>query len=210
MFKEIRYPLISVDDLLEKVRPTKLADPVLYTLALEYHLKPVTYDGPQNQLHPRDNVPGSGDQPGTIIVRSDVVRVTNITPNTIASSNDGTSVTITKTGCNNWDGLCVLQVYPTEQCPVHFTFKIMNTNSDKAGIQLVVHSCPLTSLSAANFGGGVDGSIGNYAKGTIVLSNNNITFTIASKTFKTTKQDGGIYLCVYLYYKGNSVVITIG
>ena len=37
VFQLIRYPLISLNDLLEKVRPSKLADCDLYTAALEYH-----------------------------------------------------------------------------------------------------------------------------------------------------------------------------
>ena len=37
VFQSIRYPLIRLSDLIEKVRPTKLADQDLYTAALEYH-----------------------------------------------------------------------------------------------------------------------------------------------------------------------------
>ena len=37
VFQSIRYPLIRLSDLIEKVRPTKLADQALYTAALEYH-----------------------------------------------------------------------------------------------------------------------------------------------------------------------------
>ena len=37
VFQSIRYPLISLSDLIEKVRPSKLADQALYTAALEYH-----------------------------------------------------------------------------------------------------------------------------------------------------------------------------
>ena len=49
ILQQIRYPLISITDLLEKVCPTKLADSVLYTLALEFHHMPSKYDGPQIQ-----------------------------------------------------------------------------------------------------------------------------------------------------------------
>jgi len=50
IFQEIRYPLILSDDLMNKVKPTKLADPNLYTGALEYHLNPAGYNGPPSQL----------------------------------------------------------------------------------------------------------------------------------------------------------------
>ncbi|XP_065887788.1 kelch-like protein 12 isoform X4 [Dysidea avara] len=50
IFQQIRYPLISSDDLMHKVKPTKLADTNLYTGALEYHIKPSGYSGPRTQL----------------------------------------------------------------------------------------------------------------------------------------------------------------
>ncbi|XP_065887899.1 uncharacterized protein [Dysidea avara] len=50
IFQEIRYPLISSDDLIHKVRPKNLADSELFTAALIYHLDPSGYKGPPNQL----------------------------------------------------------------------------------------------------------------------------------------------------------------
>ena len=193
LFKEIRYPMISVDDLISKVRPTKMADPVLYTLALEYHHKPDTYDGPPSQIIPRKKF-----------------LFTNITPNTMTSSINGTSFTVTKSdGTHNWNGVCVLQVYPNERSPVHFTFQIKHTNLDRTGIQLSVRSCLLKNLTAGYYNGGVSGAIGDKVEGTISISNNNIHSTIGGRTFNTSKKDDGIYLCVCLFYPGNSVVLTI-
>ena len=194
LFKEIRYPLISVDDLLEKVHPTKLADPVLYTLALEYHHKPVTYDGPLNQLVPRK-----------------YFVVINITLSTITSNSEGTSVTIKKIGDDCWDGLCVLRVYPTEHCPVHFTFQMNQGEINCSGIQLVVQSCLLTSLTAGYNSNGayVNGLIGCSAKGTITTKNDLITTYIGNTKIYTDRRADEIYLCVYLFYKNNSVTITI-
>ena len=53
IFREIRYPLISNVDLVTKVGPTGLADPILYTAALEYHVAAGQYKGPSNQLMER-------------------------------------------------------------------------------------------------------------------------------------------------------------
>jgi len=53
IFQEIRYPLIPKDDLIDKVKPTKLANVHLYTAALEYHHNPEKYDGPPKQLEQR-------------------------------------------------------------------------------------------------------------------------------------------------------------
>ena len=49
IFKLIRYPLISKNDLIEKVHPTNMADPDLYKAALEYH-DTDNFDGPQEQI----------------------------------------------------------------------------------------------------------------------------------------------------------------
>jgi len=169
-----------------------MADPILYTLALEYHHKPAKYDGPPYQLVPRK-----------------YFAVTNMTPNTMTSKSNDTSVTITKIGPSSWDGLCVVQVYPEEQSPVHFTIQIL-TNVHSSGIQLVLRSCLLTSINANNFNGGIDASsIGESTKGTVAITNDEITTTIGRKTFHTTRKDDGIYLCVYLFHNTNSVVITI-
>ena len=53
IFRLIRYPLIQVDDLLDKVRPTNMADPDLYKAALEYHLVPKKFTGPDEQIQSR-------------------------------------------------------------------------------------------------------------------------------------------------------------
>ncbi|XP_065888636.1 kelch repeat and BTB domain-containing protein 8-like isoform X2 [Dysidea avara] len=50
IFREIRYPLISNTDLVRKVAPTDMADPSLYTAALEYHIDASLYRGPLSQL----------------------------------------------------------------------------------------------------------------------------------------------------------------
>ena len=50
IFREIRYPLISNFDLASQVAPTEMADPGLYTAALEYHVDASLYRGPVSQL----------------------------------------------------------------------------------------------------------------------------------------------------------------
>ena len=54
IFQKIRYPLISVVDLLDKVRPTNVADPNLYKAALEYHHIPEKFSGPEKQIELRN------------------------------------------------------------------------------------------------------------------------------------------------------------
>ena len=49
LFRQIRYPLIQKNDLVEKVHPTSMADPDLYKAAIEYHDSD-KFDGPEDQL----------------------------------------------------------------------------------------------------------------------------------------------------------------
>ena len=192
VLQQIRYPLISVSDLLEKVRPTKFADSVLYTSALEYHHIPSKYDGPQIQLVRRKS--------GFCFI--------NLTTATMTINEDG-SITRT-TSSNDWNGLCAAQVYPTEQHPVHFKFLLKHSHSDRTGIQIVTRSCSKSDLSPGDFSGGMDGedfTIGQEVDGVITIGGGKITTTIGQKTMTTTKGCDTIYLCIYLHYPDNSVTL---
>ena len=191
IFQQIRYPLISITDLLEKVRPTKFADSVLYTLALEFHHMPSKYDGPQIQLSRRKSL----------------FNFISLTTNSM-TVNEG--VSISKIGLNGW-GLCAAEVYPTEQAPVHFNF-LLKQLSYTDGIQIVTRSCPQGILSASKYGGGMDAggfTIGKEVDGVITISGSKITTTIGHKTMTCNKEYDTIYLCVHLYYSGNSVTFSV-
>ena len=105
--QQIRYPLISVSDLISKVHPTEVADLVLYATALKFHLIPNKYDGPKIQL-----------------VRRKLLdfKTVNLTTSTMAVREDGPLVCITKkSGSNGWNGLCAVHMSLTEyQYPVKF------------------------------------------------------------------------------------------
>ena len=193
VLQQIRYPLISVSDLLEKVRPTKFADTVLYTSALEYHHIPNKYDGPHIQLVRRKSAAG--------------FCFFNLTTTTMTISEDGS---ITRTSrSNKWDGLCAAQVFLTEQHPVHFKFLLKHAHySDHSGIQIVTRSCSKSDLSPDNYSGGMSGrdfTIGEEVDGVITIGGGKITTTIGQKTMTTTKGCDTIYLCIYLNYPDNSV-----
>ena len=195
VLQQIRYPLISVSDLLEKVRPTKFADLVLYASALEFHLMPSKYDGPQIQLA-RRKLPFIG--------------FFNLTTVTMTIKEDGPFVSITKINSCNWDGLCAAQVYLTEQDSVHFKFLLKESNSDRSGIQIVTRSCSKNSLSVGDCSGAMDSkgfTIGETVDGMISLKGGKITTTIGHKTVTTTKGCDTTYLCIYLYYPGNSITL---
>ena len=196
VFQQIRYPLISVSDLLEKVRSTEFADSILYTKALEFYLMPSKYDGPQIQLVRRKSLD---------------FKVINFTTNTMTVKEDGPLVSVTKqSNSNGWDGLCAMQMTLTEQQPVNFKFTLNQSNRDRSGLQIVVRSCLESNLSAGYCLGGKDiggFTIGEEVKGMIAMKGSTITTTIGHKTMTTTctKQQDTIYLCVHSYYINNSV-----
>ena len=198
VFQQIRYPQISVSNLLEKVRPTKCADLTLYTSALEFHHMPSKYDGPKIQVVNRK-----------FILIPDFV---NYTTNTMTIDRNDSSVSITKTGSEDWNGLCAAQVYLKEQWPVHFKFSLTRSHSNRSGIQIVVRSCSENNLSVGDYSGGMDGrefTVGNKVDGIITLKGNKIATTIGNKSMSTTKQHDTIYLCIYLFYCNNSVTFSI-
>ena len=199
VFQQIRYPLISVSDLLDKVRPTEFADSTLYTKALEFHLMSSRYDGPEMQL-----------------VRRKVsdFKIINLTTNTMTIKEDGPLVSITKTSISNgWNALCAMQTNLTELHPVNFKFVLKQSHGDRSGLQIVVRSCLERNLSVSHHSGGMDVNgfmIGEEVNGMIAMKGNTITTTIGRKTMTTTKQQDTIYLCVYSYYVNNSVSFLMG
>ena len=194
VFQQIRYPLISVSDLLDKVRPTEFADSILYTKALEFHLMPGKYDGPKIQLARRISLN---------------FKVINLTTNTMAIKEDGSLICITKKSITNgWNGLCALQMTLVEQYPVNFKLILNQSNGDRSGIQIAVRSCLERNLSSGQYSGGMDVNgfvIGKEINGMITLKGSTITTTIGHKTMSAPKQQDMIYLCVYSYYAHNSV-----
>ena len=196
VFRQIRYPLISISDLLEKVRPIKHADSTLYTAALEFHHMPIKYDGPKTQL-----------------VRRKLLdfNVINLTTSTVAAIDDGLLVTIIKKSkSNDWDGLCAVQMSLTEQHPVNFKF-ILNQINGVSGIQIVVRSYLERNMSVV-YSSNLDGidvygfTIGKEIGSKIIVKGDKIFTTIGHRTISTTKRhDTIICLCVYLYHCNNSV-----
>ena len=199
VFQQIRYPLISVSDLLEKVRPTEFADSILYTKALEFHLMPSKYDGPKMQLVRRKAID---------------FKVINFTTTTMTVKEDGPLVSITKKSFSNgWNALCAMQTILTEQHPVNFKFVVKHSNGDRSGFQIVVRSCLESNLSAVQHSGGIDVSgftIGEEVNGTITMKGSAITSTLGHKTVTTTKYQDTIFLCVYSYYVNNSISFLMG
>ena len=110
VFQLIRYPLMSLTDLLEIVRPTQLADQNLYTAALEYNCMDMSEisksEFPQDQLTVRRYYFNFSSPPGLVIEHTA----------------KGTVITATENS-----RLCSMaKIYPTEAKPVKFKFDVKN------------------------------------------------------------------------------------
>ena len=118
VFQLIRYPLMSITDLLEKVRPSQLVDQNLYTAALEYShthtCKINKSEFSQDQLSVQKYYFNFSPSPGLLIQHTDEGTVITVT-NHIELRNEG----------GNW--LCTIaEIYPTKEEPVKF--KISNNS----------------------------------------------------------------------------------
>ena len=196
IFQEVRYPLISKDDLYDKVRPTKMADSELYTAALEYHLFPKKYDGPSIQISSRQGIVQKA-------------AFTNLTPNTVAMTESPSGTTFTKIGKSAWNGMCLAEVHPTNQHQVHFKFCLQFCSSYN-GIRLAVQSCPLNNIVISSpVGMTVDGlEVDQEADGYIAIDGNIVITTVGERVMKIRKQDA-IYLCLYMFHTNSSIKISI-
>ena len=104
VFQLIRYPLIHIAKLIEVVGPSNQADPYLYKTALEYHILPNNFSGPQDQIKLRKYYFDFH---------------TTSTGMLIKHSPKGTLI------ANQSEGLgqsckCFADIYPTESNPVQF------------------------------------------------------------------------------------------
>ena len=196
IFQEVRYPLISRDDLYDKVRPAKMADSNLYTAALEYHLFPKKYDGPSIQVTSRQGIVQKA-------------AFTNLTPNTVTMTESPSGTVFTKVGKSAWNGMCLAEVHPTNQHPVHFKFCLQFCSSYN-GIRLAVQSCPLNNIVISSpVGITVDGlAVDQEADGYIAIDGNTVTTTVGERVMKVRKQDA-IYLCLYMFHTNSSIRISV-
>ena len=182
IFQEIRYPLISEAELINAVRPTRMADPVLYTAALEYHLLPGKYEGPVEQITVRKYPPLDYKYINLSVIEND------------------NNIEIFKTGKR--DGVCAILVYPTQEQPIHFKIVVQQVNTVCSCIYLATRSyCSRRRLLRGNdFTGGI--GFRNLHEqqiidGTISIKGSVISTTINQITRITPKYNV-IYFCIYM------------
>ena len=142
VFQLIRYPLMSLNDLVEKVRPSKLADQNFYTAALEYNFMDMSKirasEFCQNQLTVRKYYFNFLMVPGLSIEHTGKGTVISITDD----SNDGYLYTMA-------------EIFPTEK-PVRFEFSTTGPIRLEAGYKNDDYDYCRSSIS---YEGNKEGSI---------------------------------------------------
>ena len=188
----IRYPLIYPSDLVEKVGPSNHADPYLYRTALEYHVCPSNFCGPEDQIKIRKYYFG---------FRSSSKGLLNIEHNS-----KGTFITNLNEAEEQPGNYCYTKFNLTESSPVQFKLYLRSCVGDIlvfAGIKVAEKSI-FARLFVNHFplNKELDGCI--TLKGKILqIQVGNDSTTI---TFKDNLKDD-ISFGIYLKNKGSKVQI---
>ena len=188
VFKQIRYPLIWKNDLLNSVFPTRMADPDLYKAALKYRDNG-HYDGPQEQLHLRnyffDFYPDDSRE----------IRVEDTSMGTL----------VTKIMQSGDSSFAENPLNFPEDDPTIFKILIKRCH-DKAKIKFeVCHFMadqPMARMNASEF------PIGEEVDGTIFIQNQRLCAKIGDKSISIPILDkGALYFNVRVHYKDDQVLL---
>jgi len=203
IFQEIRYPLMSEEELIDKVRPTKMADSSLYTAALEYQFFPDKYKGPLTQITHRKLI-------------SQNIKYVNANYQCMVVSEVNDGLIISKFGGHfDWNGLCAILVCPTTQQPVHFRIVVDNTfNDDDCGhLYLSTHSYddihPQFKVNELTGGQELQNlAKGDEIDGVISVRGDNVLTTIHNIT-NSTPIIGVVYFHVHMTNAEDEVLFSL-
>jgi len=193
LFELIRYPLISKDDLLDKVRPNQEKNLALYTAALEYHIDVERYSGPPHQ----------------IALRKPWFEIISITPDTVVLKRNVNETLISRIGTSGWNGLCAIRVGPQEQ-PIKF----MLSTSDPCHIHYYLTSTNVENLSCETHENNLWGSFGSVytsAKAYSTTQKGKKVFKFAfgpSVMYAPIKKDTSVFFCIYMRDAGDEIGIS--
>ena len=190
----IRYPLIHASDLVEKVGPSHHADQYLYRTALEYHVWPNSFNGPQDQIK----------------IRKYYFDFRTISKGlSIEHNPEGTFIT-NESESEGVSCKCVAKIHPTESSPVHFKFCLRSCGDIKllAGSRLTKE---IACLSIQNF------LLHKELDGCITLKGNHLQIKVgddtcsASITFKDSEiaSKDDLSFGVYIKNKGQVKITKI-
>jgi len=189
VFKQIRYPLIWKNDLLDNVFPTGLADPDLYKVALKYR-DSGQYDGPQEQLHLRDYsfdfYPDDSRE----------IRVEDTSMGTL----------VTKVTQSGESSFAESPLFIPQDDPTVFKIYIKQCRNKARVMFEVAHfmaNQPFARMNASEF------PIGEEVDGTIFIQNHqSLCAKIGSKSISIPILDeNALFFNVRLYYKDDQVLL---
>ena len=163
-----------------------MADPSLYTAALEYHVFPDKYEGPESQIIPRKQ------QQSRYVYK-------NATPEYLNVSETPKGLILTN---HSGSALCIIEVQPTEQRPVHFKIKFKYDNYGGGhGYHFLVPRfksvCNNITLTTHD---GIDLTrpINYELDGTVSIKGNDVITTICGVS-KVMPKENEICLCLHIY-----------
>ena len=187
----IRYPLIYPRDLVEKVGPSNRADPFLYKAALEYHVWPNNFHGPEDQIKIRKYY---FDFPTT---SKELL---------IQHNSKGTFITnVSESVESSGICYCFAKVHLTESSPVQFKLYLRSCSGQiKVFAGIYAPKSRVARLCVDHF------PLNKELDGCIALKEQNLQIKIgndsATIAFKDYLEDD-ISLGVYLKNKGSKVQI---
>ena len=179
----IRYPLIHASDLVEKVGPSHHTDQYLYRTALEYHVWPNSFSGPQDQIKIRKYY---------FDFR------TNSKGLSIEHNPEGTFITNESEpeACK-----CIAKIHLTESSPVQFKLCLRSRGDIRllAGFRLTKVAC----LSVHNF------PLHKELDGCITLKGNHLQIKVGNESASIAFKDSEMAntFGVYIKNKGSQVKI---
>ena len=185
IFQLIRYPLIHIANLIEVVGPSNQADPYLYKTALEYHILPNNFSGPQDQITIRKYYfDFHTTSPGMLIKHSP----------------KGTLIT------NQSEGLgqsckCFVNINPTEFDPVQFKVYVKYYGEMRllVGCQIFKTYARLPERNLP---------LHQEIDGCILLKDNRLHIKVGNKSSNILYENFQISFGVYIKNKGGEIQIT--
>ena len=189
IFQLIRYPLIHIANLIEMVGVSSQADSYLYKTALEYHILPNSFSGPQDQIKVRKYYfDFCASSTGMCIKQTPRGTV-------IANQNEGQGQ-----AC-----ICYAEIHPTESNPVHFKFCLLK--SFNGNIRLFVGSQRLKNYATLPVHGI---PLNQEIDGCITLNERRLQIKVGNEkaVMSYHLEDLVISFGVYLKNRGSEVRIT--
>ena len=187
IFQLIRYPLIPIANLIEMVGVSSQADPYLYKTALEYHILPSNFSGPQDQIKVRKYYFDFCTNSAGMFIKH--------TPKGTLIANQSKEV--------GHPCKCSAKIHPTESNPVHFKFCVLKSYGE---IRLYV--CTLRSEKYANIPVHGHLSINQEKDGCITVDGNRLQIKVGNDRAAMAYDDFGISFGVFLRNIHSEVQIT--